>query len=542
MGRHGGIHGICILIQKNVSSHTSRILGTTSESIMWIHFDSFCLGFEFILGAVYLPCEGSVYHSNDVFDHLYQDLLYLKSTYNVPFSLAGDFNSRTGLLDDFMVIDNVISEFSGYCSSNDNVDFKSSLTDDGYDTRRHNMDSSINNNGRQLIGICQSFDLKIVNGRFGSDKGVGSFTCYNKNGGKSVVDYVIASVSLFQYITHFEVDIFDKCVSDVHCPLNLMFSNKLIPINEGVELRKIENRVDASEKVKYTSFKCSKEKASEFKLKLDQSIPVLMNALEVVEKSSTQGNVDNFSTALANSFLRTAKEVGICEDKVCKKIHSRKLIVEKKPWFDTECQHARSSYFNLKNRIKRQCKGLTLSDKEQKMAEINAVAKDYRKLLRRKEKAYTRLLHDNLHILKKDSPQEYWKILDGPKRSSCPAKVSLDDFVHHFSSLNNVQCAASETHYVDFDQSMGNDELNAPISVDEVIKIIKKLKNNKACGVDLVRNEFLKNCSAAVIGCITAFFNVILESGLVPKDWCLGSIVPIFKNRGKDTGQITIVG
>ena len=320
----------------------------------------------------------------------------MKSTYNVPFSLVGDFNSRTGLLDDFMVIDNVISEFSGYCSSNDNVDFKSSLTDDGYDTRRHNMDSSINNNGRQLIGICQS-----------SDKGVGSFTCYNKNGGKSVVDYVIASVSLFQYITHFEVDIFYKCVSDVHSPLNLMFSNKLIPINEDVELRKIENRVDVPEKVKYTSFKCSKEKASEFKLKLDQSIPVLMNALEMVEKSSTQGNMDTFSTVLANSFLKTAKEVGICEDKVCKKIHSRKLIVEKKPWFDTECQHARSSYFNLKNRFKRQCKGLTLSDKEQKMAEINAVAKDYRKLLRRMEKAYTRLLHNNLHILKKDSPQEY---------------------------------------------------------------------------------------------------------------------------------------
>ena len=61
------------------------------------------------------------------------------------------------------------------------------------------MDSTINNDGRQLIGICQSFDLKIVNGRFGSDKGVGSFTFYNKNGGESVVDNVIASVGLFLY-------------------------------------------------------------------------------------------------------------------------------------------------------------------------------------------------------------------------------------------------------------------------------------------------------------------------------------------------------
>ena len=88
MGRHGGIHGTCILIQKTISSHTSKILGTTLESIMWIHFDEFCLGLEFILGGVYLPCEGSVYHSNDVFDYLYQDLLYLKGMYNVPFCLV----------------------------------------------------------------------------------------------------------------------------------------------------------------------------------------------------------------------------------------------------------------------------------------------------------------------------------------------------------------------------------------------------------------------------------------------------------------------
>ena len=85
----------------------------------------------------------------------------------------------------------------------------------------------------------------------------------------------------------------------------------MISINEGVELSKTENRVNPSKTVTNASFKFSKEKASEFRLKPDQSIPILMNALEMVEISMKQGNVDNFSIALENSFSNAAKEVGI---------------------------------------------------------------------------------------------------------------------------------------------------------------------------------------------------------------------------------------
>ena len=39
----------------------------------------------------------------------------------------------------------------------------------------------------KLIDLCQEFGLRIVNGRFGDDKHIGNFTCYN-NSGCSVVD------------------------------------------------------------------------------------------------------------------------------------------------------------------------------------------------------------------------------------------------------------------------------------------------------------------------------------------------------------------
>ena len=42
------------------------IHGTTSPSIRWGKI--LILGYEFLLGSVYLPCEGSIYHNSDVFD------------------------------------------------------------------------------------------------------------------------------------------------------------------------------------------------------------------------------------------------------------------------------------------------------------------------------------------------------------------------------------------------------------------------------------------------------------------------------------------
>ena len=60
---------------------------------------------KLIIGAVYLPHEGSHYDQS-IFDNLSTDLVYLKSNYDSPnICLIGDFNSRTGLLNDFVESD-----------------------------------------------------------------------------------------------------------------------------------------------------------------------------------------------------------------------------------------------------------------------------------------------------------------------------------------------------------------------------------------------------------------------------------------------------
>ena len=74
--------------------------------------------------------------------------------------------------------------------------------------------------------------------------------------------------------------------------------------------------------------------------------------------------------------------------------------------------------------------------------------------------------------------------------------------------------------------------MNRPIDIDELVTQVKRLKNGKAHGVDLILNEFLKNSSGRLLSCIVKLFNIVLNSGIVPTDWTIGLIRPLYKKKG----------
>ena len=79
--------------------------------------------------------------------------------------LMGDFNARTGKLDDYVELDEEISEVP----------------------RRSNRDETVNTNGRMLKTLCETTEMSILNGRTGKEEGMGEFTCITHNG-KSTID------------------------------------------------------------------------------------------------------------------------------------------------------------------------------------------------------------------------------------------------------------------------------------------------------------------------------------------------------------------
>ena len=106
----------------------------------------------------------------------------------------------------------------------------------------------------------------------------------------------------------------------------------------------------------------------------------------------------------------------------------------------------------------------------------------------------------------------------------------MNVFDEHFKDLNNVQSDVDIT--LPDDISEYNSVINGQITEKEIVNAIKSLKNNKACGGDMILNEFLKYSSVKLMPVFVKIFNIVFESGIIPDCWSEGSICHIYKNKG----------
>ena len=110
----------------------------------------------------------------------------------------------------------------------------------------------------------------------------------------------------------------------------------------------------------------------------------------------------------------------------------------------------------------------------------------------------------------------------------------MNDFVAHFGKLHNdsdTACNVTNFETVSASQCC-NEEINKPFTMAEVKQQFMKLKNNKAHGCDYILNEFIKYSPIQFISLITRYFNLIPETGIIPDEWCMGIIQPIYKKKG----------
>ena len=101
------------------------------------------------------------------------------------------------------------------------------------------------------------------------------------------------------------------------------------------------------------------------------------------------------------------------------------------------------------------------------------------------------------------------------------------DYVNNIKlQLNNIE----ESMYGDdFEPNIA---LNESISLDEVEKVLLKLKNRKSVGIDNIPNEVLK--CPQIIMLLYNLFNTCFNLGIVPSLWNQSIIKPIPKGCDKD--------
>ena len=71
-----------------------------------------------------------------------------------------------------------------------------------------------------------------------------------------------------------------------------------------------------------------------------------------------------------------------------------------------------------------------------------------------------------------------------------------------------------------------------PIQEEEIREAVNKLKKGKAPGNGHILNEHIATTLHIFMPTYLNLFNIIYESGIVPKDWLIGLIKPIYKNKG----------
>ena len=340
---YGGYHGIALLFKEKYSPFVEQLENTNSDCVLWVKIDNIVLGMEFIMGVVYIPHEGSKYYSNDLFEVLAHDCLDLQVRYELPFLLIDDWNSRTGLLFDFIDVEYHLRNECGLADMvAETCDSRSELEEIGICTHRYNEDKVTNNNGYRMIELCQSIGVNILNGRFGKDLGIGKTTCDNK----STIDYAVASPAIMSCVKNLEVDVFDKLLSDKHNPIivsllarNKDFSDKNAAPNKNAAERSVPQV--------FVKTKWCNENRQQY---CDSFNVVDINALidivsNIEVRDMTQERMDDFANQLCNFYILPAKSINMIKEVKTNTKQGKKIRVNHKPWFGKENEKLRKDYF-----------------------------------------------------------------------------------------------------------------------------------------------------------------------------------------------------
>lgn len=504
-----------------------------SEIAQWFKIDKAFSGYDFILCNTYIPPSNTKYYSGEEFTDLLENIIFVHSEHDCDLCIVGDFNAKTANLNDYITLDSTVAQITGldHCEDSLFIDIQTFL-DLNIPMERYNQDKRCcDKSGHDLLDLCKSAGLLIVNGRTGSDQGIGNFTCekMTSNGiSKSTNDYILASPRLFSHISNFEVDIFDPLMSDCHCPLILELDRiDVINVNN-----KITNK-NPSDTVKIDKYRNQWEdyKKSEFikAFNMDSISEIKNDINHIIENSESidKSNIDTLMTRICNIYQEAGKQSGVIKlIKPHNKFRGYKRKTPKRPWFHRDCAIKRKEFFKSKRKFKN-----FKSVENEKV--YKAKGKEFKLATVKARREYNSVVHKTLRNLKSKCPKDYWNILNKTDQGKEKlGEIMISEFFNHFKKLNEHRHENQTLINTDESEIIDDSPINVNFTEAELLEHTKVLKNSKSCGIDSIINEFLKYCPSEMIELLTNFFNLILNTGVIPSDWAKGIIVPIFKKKG----------
>ena len=160
----------------------------------------------------------------------------------------------------------------------------------------------------------------------------------------------------------------------------------------------------------------------------------------------------------------------------------------------------------------------------------------YKALLRRKRRAWEKCQNEELCCLAAKDPGKFWRKYR--KREDAPTGISTSAWYQAFSSLlapaAPASTAAGPIMGAGTQHTLGStpEHLHDSVSTAETARALKRLRRNKAAGIDGIRAEHLLDACELLLEPMAATFTHLLLDG-VPECLCKGVIHPIFKAGAK---------
>ena len=515
--------GLGIFVNHNLTEGI-HVLKHHEDMSVWLKLDKhyFGLAKDLLIANVYVVPENSVHLCHDAFDLLREDLCGF--TLHSDCLICGDFNARTNVLPDYL--DEYLCGNDGNLPIFETVNDRRSLLlrkmAENNELDRFSKDSSrTNKHGRNLLEFCKTAGLLIMNGRLGSDKGIGELTRVDTTG-CSVVDYMLCNPDLFSQITHFGIEL--KVPESDHCGLSLT-----IKCDKSIKYNEFDNESDWIYHNKYLWSRSDLE-TLKYVLADNQSLQYRQELIDaLVELEDT-----NQVASLFCDYITQAV------DRVCR-ISSPANRVKRNgaPWFDMVCRYKRSLAIQAGHRV--ECA-------EDRQLQIEA-CQDYRAHKQRKRREHFKnCVLRIVHTYESDR-SKLWKTIETLSQSHCQNTApSGNDFLEHFKSMSDSQTnndfsseyesvALAFLRQYDYEHanssSLEHHIINDNVTVEEVDSAIDYLKNGKSPGMDCIPAEFIKSCKSILSSDITNVLNYIIGVGNFPTQWAEGLRSAVFKSGSR---------
>ena len=539
--------GLGVYVNKSFE-HGIQFTSTVDDiiSTMKLDKDVFGLPFHIFISNCYIVPSNSTHLVNDPFSIVEQELA------GIPMGQGSltflDSNAHTNTSSDFTLeCDGSDGSLDMLIPPDDNSD--NELIANLYHGGRLDRVSSdcrpLNSHGHDFIQMCKSSRKLILNSRIaGNDHKQGKGTHYNPDGTSGVLDYVIASPNLFDFITRF--DVHGKFPESDHCPISLEFP---IDMSSKYAHKPVDSHPNPSvEWELFDQFVWNKNDIPKIE-KIFEGKTSSLDYTSFVESMSSNENSDDVARLFNTFFIKSCKQA--VKTKRSRKLRKRKY--RRLKFFDKECSEKRIDAIKAGSCV------ITHSDQ----VNLSRKTKAYKACIQRKKRRKKNERKMNLMKIFEKDAASVWAELKDPDVNVIDSGLR-NSFFDHFENLGvdidkagfdekylkevesflmEYDCNGLVDHEID---GLISPILNQNFSIEEVEYAIGCLKNKKSPGTDSIPAEFIKCCKHSLLPDLHHMFNFILEKREFPKSWAEGLKSAVYKsgirNNPNNYRGITILG